>query len=82
MQSSNEREVHSYYRTAFVCFLCLAACLFFDIRKYILASRILFDVEFFVSLLLYVLLIFLGIRSIRKGKGRKQPDDDKSDLLT
>ena len=82
MQSSNEREVHSYYRTAFVCFLCLAACLFFDIRKYILASRILFDVEFFVSLLLYVLLIFLGIRSIRKGKGRKQPDDDKSNLLT
>ena len=75
MQSSNEREVHSYYRTAFVCFLCLAACLFFDIRKYILAGRILFDVEFFISLLLYVLLVFLGIRSIRKGKRRKQKDD-------
>lgn len=71
MQSSHEREGHSYYRTALVCFVCIAACLFFDIRKFILAGHIIFDWELVISLLLYVLLLLLGIRAIRKGKKKK-----------
>lgn len=68
MQSSNEREKQSYYRTACVCFICIAACLFFDIRKFISAGHIILDWELGISLILYVLLLFLGIRSIHKGK--------------
>lgn len=71
MQTSNEREIHSYYRTALVCFVCIAACLFFDIRKFILAGHIIFDLELVISLFLYALLLVLGIRSLRKGKKRK-----------
>lgn len=71
MQTSNEREIHSYYRTALVCFVCIAACLFFDIRKFILAGHIIFDLELVISLFLYALLLVLGIRSLRQGKKRK-----------
>lgn len=72
MKHSQEREIHSYNRAAFICFLCIAACLFFDIRTYILAGRIIFDFDFFSSLLLYTVLTILAIRSIRKGKKLKE----------
>lgn len=72
MQSSKEREARSYQRAAVICFICVAVCLFYDIRRYVLAGRIIFDVEFFISLLLYAVLVFLGIRSIRKGKKRRR----------
>ena len=71
MVTSKEREARSYQRAAVICFICVAVCLFYDIRRYVLAGRIVFDVEFFISLLLYVVLIFLGIRSVRKGRKRK-----------
>lgn len=71
MVTSKEREARSYQRAAVICFICVAVCLFWDIRRYVLAGRIIFDVEFFISLLLYAILVFLGIRSIRKGKKRR-----------
>ena len=72
MVTSKEREARSYQRAAVICFICVAVCLFWDIRRYVLAGRIVFDVEFFISLLLYAVLIFLGIRSVRKGRKRKE----------
>lgn len=72
MVTSKEREARSYQRTAVICFICVAVCLFWDIRRYMLAGRIIIDTEFFISLLLYAVLVFLGIRSIRKGKKRRR----------
>lgn len=70
MQSPNQREKQTYFRSAAVCFVCVAACIFLDIRKFLSAGHLIIDWEFGISLLLYVVLIFLGIRSIRKGKGK------------
>ena len=70
MQSSKEKETHVYYRNAVVCFVCVAVCLFFDVRKYIHLGYFTVDFEFVISLLLYALLIVMGIFSIRKARKR------------
>lgn len=68
MQTSEQKEQRRYVRTALICFSCLVLCLIFDIQKFYKLGRIVFDLEFFISLVLYALLIFLGIRSLRKSR--------------
>lgn len=68
MQQSEQRERRSYTRAAMICFACVIICLVFDIQKFYKAGHIIFDLEFFISIIVYVLLVFLGIRSLRKGK--------------
>lgn len=74
MQSSKERETRVYYRNAFVCFACVGVCLFFDIRKYIHLGHFEADSSFFISLILYALLIVMGIFSIRKARKRSRDE--------
>lgn len=78
MHQSEQKEQRSFTRAAIICFACVILCLVFDIQKFYKAGHIIFDLEFFLSILLYALLIFLGIRSFRKAKAgakeRKKTD--------
>lgn len=74
MQQSEQRERRSYTRAAMICFACVIICLVFDIQKFYKAGHIIFDLEFFISIIVYVLLVFLGIRSLRKGKKGVEED--------
>lgn len=72
MKSSTERESSMHYRTALVCFVCIALCIYLDVQKYIRAGSFYLDWNFAFSILLYIVLAVLGIRSLRKGKKRKR----------
>ncbi len=72
MKSFSEREAGIYRRSALICFACVIICLIFDIQKYT-QNGFSFDWNFVLSILLYVILIVLGIRSYRKGKRRENP---------
>ena len=52
---------------------CVGICLYFDIQKYT-KTGFTFDREFFISLVFYVLLTVLGIRSILKGRKLKKDE--------
>lgn len=71
MRSFTERETSIYHRNALICFLCVGVCLFFDIQKYIQAGHFYFDWNIILSVVLYALLIYLGVRSIRKARKTK-----------
>ena len=73
MRSSNDRESATYTRSALICFVCVGICLYFDIQKYV-KTGFTFDREFFISLIFYVLLTALGIRSILKGRKLKKDE--------
>lgn len=77
MKSSTERESSMHYRTALVCFVCIALCIYLDVQKYIRAGSFYLDWNFALSILLYVVLAFLGIHALRKGKkkGEKQAEE-------
>ncbi len=70
MKSSSERESGSYTRAALVCFVCIIACLVLDVKKYIRYGFSL-DWDFALSIVLYLILIFLGVRAFRKGRKGK-----------
>lgn len=72
MKSSTERESSMHYRTALVCFICIALSVYLDVQKYMRMGAFSFDLNFFVSLLFYFVLLFLGIHSLRKAKRKKE----------
>lgn len=55
-----------YVRNAMICFLCTAICIGIDIRNFIKAGHLYFNLEIGISCLLYALLIYMGIRAVRK----------------
>lgn len=63
---SNTRQRRIYLYNAVVCFVCTAVCIGIDIHKIITTGRIELSPELGISCALYALLIFLGIRAIRK----------------
>ena len=73
MRSSNDRETDTYTRSALICFVCVGVCLYLDIQKNT-KTGFTFDREFFISLVFYVLLTALGIRSILKGRKLKKDE--------
>lgn len=75
MRSFTERELGIYHRNALICFICVGACLVFDIQKYIRAGHFYWDWNTALSVVLYALLIFLGVRSLRKARKIKQNQD-------
>lgn len=77
MKSSNERESGMHYRTALMCFVCLALCIYLDVQKYMRAGAFYMDGSFAVSILLYIVLVVLGIRAFFKGKKKNEPESEK-----
>ncbi len=70
--NSNDMKRHSYIRNAFVCFICTAVCIAMDVRNFIDAGGFYWDWNIGLSIVLYVVLIGLGIRLIRKSKQQKE----------
>lgn len=64
--NSRKRERRSYIRSAVLSFGCTAVCIGIDIYNFIRAGRIYVDWKIAVSVVIYILLIFLGIRAIKK----------------
>ncbi len=65
---SESKQRRVYIRNAVICFVCTAVCIGIDIRNFIKAGHLYFNLEIGISCLLYVLLIFMGVRAIRKLK--------------
>ena len=65
---SESKQRRVYIRNAAVCFICTAVCIGIDIRNFIKAGHLYFNIEIGISCLLYALLIFMGIHAIRKIK--------------
>lgn len=80
MKSSTERESSMHYRTALVCFVCIALCIYLDVQKYMRAGSFYLDWNFAFSILLYLVLLFLGIRALRKGKKGKEEKSGEKNL--
>lgn len=76
MKSSTERESSMHYRAALICFICIALCVYLDVQKYIRTGAFSFDLNFLISVLLYFVLLFLGIHSLRKGKKKRREQDE------
>ena len=71
MRSSTDREVSTYNRTALICFVCVIACIVFDVQKYT-RNGFSLDWNLALSIALYIILTLLGIRAIRKGRKLKK----------
>ncbi len=65
---SREREKRAYIRNAMVSFICVIVCLSVDIRSFIRVGRVYFTWHLGVSYILYALLIFMGIRAVKKAR--------------
>lgn len=65
---SESRQRRVYIRNAVICFVCTIVCIGIDIWNFIKAGHLYFNLEIGISCLLYVLLIFMGIRAIHKLK--------------
>lgn len=63
---SDTKQRRIYIRNAVICFLCTAICIGIDIRNFIKAGHLYFNIEIGISCLLYALLIYMGIRAVRK----------------
>lgn len=63
---SDTKQRRIYVRNAMICFLCTAICIVIDIRNFIKAGHLYFNLEIGISCLLYALLIYMGIRAVRK----------------
>lgn len=74
--NSAEKQKRVYIRNALLSFICTAICIFIDIRNFVSAGHIFFNWKLGVSYLLYIALIFMGIRAVimarRLGKEEKQ----------
>lgn len=68
---SNEKQRRLYVRNALICFACTASCIGIDIRNFIQAGQFYFNWNIGLSFALYIVLIFLGIRSIKKARKMK-----------
>lgn len=80
MKSSAERENRLHYRTALVCFVCIALCIYLDVQKYMRAGSFYLDWSFALSILLYLVLLFLGVRALRKGKKEQEEQAGQKNL--
>lgn len=69
--NSIEKERRLYTRTIILSFALVVVCIGVDIYRYI-QGTLTFNTEFALSLVLYGILIFLGIRSIRKRRALKE----------
>lgn len=56
------REKRKYIRNALLSFVCTAVCIGIDIRSFWRHGRFLYDVAAGGTFVLYVILIFMGIR--------------------
>lgn len=65
---SNTKQKRTYVRSALICFACTAVCIGIDIRNFIRAGHLYFNFEIGVSIIMYAMLIFMGVRAIRKSK--------------
>lgn len=75
MRSFTERESGLYHRNALICFICVGVCLAFDLQKYIRAGHFYWDWSIALSVVLYALLIFLGVRSLKKARRIKEKQE-------
>lgn len=57
-----------YIRNALVCFACTAVCISIDIRNFIQAGHFYINWNIGLSFALYIVLIFMGIRAVKKAK--------------
>ena len=65
---SETKQRRVYIRSAVVCFLCTAVCIGIDVRNFIRAGHLYLNLQIGISCLLYALLIFMGIRALRKAR--------------
>lgn len=72
--NSNEKQKRMYIRNALLSFICTAVCLVIDIRGFVLAGHLYFNWRLGVSYLLYIVLIAMGIRAVKKARelGREE----------
>ena len=72
--NSRERQRRVYIRNAMLSFICVAVCLVIDIRSFVLRGGIYFTWQLGISYVLYVLLVFLGIRAVKKAREYKKEE--------
>lgn len=74
MESQN-KTLRVYQRNVLISFLCVAVCISIDIRNYIQNGNITFTWQLAVSIIVYILLIHMGIRSIKRIHEIRQKQD-------
>lgn len=65
---AREKERRVYIRNAVVCFVCTAICIGIDIKNFYTAGGFYVNTNIIVSFVLYILLIFAGIRAVKQAK--------------
>lgn len=72
---SQNKTLRVYQRNVLISFLCVAVCIGIDIRNFIQNRSITFTWQLAVSIIVYILLILMGIRSIKKIREIKRKQD-------
>lgn len=66
--NSNEKQKRMYIRNAILSFVCTAVCIAIDIRGFLAAGHLYFNWKLGVSYVLYIALIAMGIRAVKKAR--------------
>lgn len=64
--NSRDKQRHLYIRNAALSFGCTAVCIGVDIRNFIMAGHFYLNWNIGISIVIYVVLIMLGIRAVKK----------------
>ncbi len=75
---SETRQRHMYARNAMICFGVTIACIVIDIKNFISVGHFYFNREMAVSFALYILLVVLGVRALRKLWALKRKSGEES----
>lgn len=71
--NANEKQRRIYTRNALVCFACTAVCIAIDIQNFMRVG-FYFNWNIGLSFALYIVLIILGIRAVKKSRELKKAE--------
>ncbi|MCR5690659.1 MAG: hypothetical protein K6G62_00365 [Eubacterium sp.] len=72
---ADTRQRRTYIRNAILSFVITGICIGIDIKSFYINGGFYMNWKMAVSFVLYGLLIFMGIRAIKKARDLKKPEE-------